>query len=299
MSERSAPIFEAAATDDPLRDTPQSPYQLTVATVDRRDATKDLEQFDAEHVAALVTVLGVGVSNLSEAAAIELMEAIVSRPFDRSRAIYFVNTHTLNTATPLAGYRALLNRAYRVFGDGTGVRWAARAHGVRLHANLNGTDLVPRFFRQTAGQGYRYYLLGATHKTVVRAAENAAERFPGWDLAGYHHGYVDHDASLRVIDEINELQPHLLLVGMGNPLQEQWIDRYLARLEVPLVMGTGGLFDHWAGNLRRAPGWVRWLGHEWFQLLLQQPHKWRRYLLGNPLFLCRIVTHWMQDHYAR
>jgi N-acetylglucosaminyldiphosphoundecaprenol N-acetyl-beta-D-mannosaminyltransferase len=82
----------------------------------------------------------------------------------------------------------------------------------------------------------------------------------------------------------------LLLVGMGNPLQEQWIDRNLTRLHVPLCMGTGGLFDHWAGNIKRAPRWVRRLGCEWLQLLLQQPHKWRRYLLGNPAFLYRMAA---------
>jgi N-acetylglucosaminyldiphosphoundecaprenol N-acetyl-beta-D-mannosaminyltransferase len=52
---------------------------------------------------------------------------------------------------------------------------------------------------------------------------------------------------------------------------------------------VGGLFDHWAGRLRRAPHWVRSLGVEWVQLLLQQPHKWRRYLLGNPKFVARAI----------
>ncbi len=56
-------------------------------------------------------------------------------------------------------------------------------------------------------------------------------------------------------------------------------------------MGIGGLFDHWGGNLKRAPKWVRYLGYEWLQILLQQPKKWRRYLLGNPKFLSRV---WQQ-----
>ncbi len=93
-------------------------------------------------------------------------------------------------------------------------------------------------------------------------------------------------------------RPNLLLVGMGNPRQEQWIDRYLPQLRVPLTMGTGGLFDHWAGNLKRAPYWVRRIGCEWMQLLLQQPHKCRRYLLGNPVFLARIATNWFRDRQA-
>jgi len=236
-----------------------------------------------------VTILGVGISNIDEPQALAMLEDCLQQPREASRAIYFVNAHTLNVATDQPVFRALLNRGFRVFGDGTGIRWAARWQGVRMRANLNGTDLVPRLFEQTAGQGYRYYLLGATDDTIARAAAAAQARFPGWTLAGFHHGYVDDISSSAVIEQINAAQPHLLLVGMGNPLQEQWLDRHLPELRVPLCMGTGGLFDHWAGNLRRAPRWVRKLGYEWLQLLLQQPHKARRYLVGNPKFLWRMM----------
>jgi N-acetylglucosaminyldiphosphoundecaprenol N-acetyl-beta-D-mannosaminyltransferase len=245
---------------------------------------------------ALVSVLGVLINNLTEPQAITLFEDLINDG-SRSRAIYFANAHTLNTATADRDYRALLNRAFCVFGDGTGIRWAARCHGIRMRANLNGTDLIPRLFGDTAGRCYRYFLLGATAETIRRAAKNARHRFPGWNLVGFHDGFVfDDDAkSLDVIHRINDARPHLLLVGMGNPRQEQWIDRYLPKLQVPLTMGTGGLFDHWAGNLTRAPSWVRRIGCEWIQLLLQQPHKCRRYLIGNPLFLARIAMHWFSD----
>ncbi len=246
-----------------------------------------------------LSVFGVTIDNLAEPQAVDLIEDIINER-GRSRAIYFVNAHTLNTAARDQRYRELLNRASYVFGDGTGVRWAARCQGVGMRANLNGTDLVPRLFRDTAGCGYRYFLLGATPETIDRAAECARRRFPGWELAGAHHGFVfgDEAKSLAAIDLINRGRPHLLLVGMGNPRQEQWIDRFLPQIRVPLTMGTGGLFDHWAGNLKPAPYWVRQMGCEWMQLLLQQPHKCRRYLLGNPLFLARIATHWFGDRQA-
>jgi N-acetylglucosaminyldiphosphoundecaprenol N-acetyl-beta-D-mannosaminyltransferase len=83
---------------------------------------------------------------------------------------------------------------------------------------------------------------------------------------------------------------------MGNPLQEQWIDRFGHRIHVPVSIGVGGLFDHWGNNLKRAPVWVRRNGLEWVQLLLQQPHKWRRYLVGNPKFLFRMVAHLPREH---
>jgi len=92
--------------------------------------------------------------------------------------------------------------------------------------------------------------------------------------------------------------PDLLLVGMGNPLQEIWIHAHRHQLEVPLVAAVGGLFNYWAGTLRRASPVLRRLGAEWLGILWQQPHKARRYLLGNPLFLWRALSWLHADRVA-
>jgi N-acetylglucosaminyldiphosphoundecaprenol N-acetyl-beta-D-mannosaminyltransferase len=122
-----------------------------------------------------------------------------------------------------------------------------------------------------------------------RAAPTAADRFSGWQQVGHHHGYVHGVGGEAVIERINSSGADMLLVGMGNPLQERWIQRYKHRLRVPLAIAVGGLFDHWGGNLKRAPHWVRRLGCEWMGTLAMQPYKWRRYLLGNPKFLYRVT----------
>ena len=92
----------------------------------------------------------------------------------------------------------------------------------------------------------------------------------------------------RVIEEINGREVNMLLVGMGNPIQEQWIHRHRAALRVPLTIAVGGLFSYWAGELERAPAWMRAHGLEWLHILRRQPSKARRYLIGNPLFVSRI-----------
>ncbi|MBK8171118.1 MAG: WecB/TagA/CpsF family glycosyltransferase [Sandaracinaceae bacterium] len=235
-----------------------------------------------------VRILGVNVTDVSMREAIALLTDLIHDPDPRTRTVFFVNAHTLNCAADDPTYLDVLNRADVVFGDGTGVRWAARAQGVTLRDNVNGTDLVPQLFAETARRGLRYYLLGATAQAIERAAERARVMFPGWEQAGYHHGYVRGDLSIDVVNKINKAKPHLLLVGMGNPIQERWIDTYRDMLQVPLVMGTGGLFDYWAGNLDRAPSWMRKAGVEWLHLLRRQPKKAERYILGNPKFLLRV-----------
>jgi N-acetylglucosaminyldiphosphoundecaprenol N-acetyl-beta-D-mannosaminyltransferase len=237
------------------------------------------------------TVLGVRVHNATRPQAIALVEEAIGRREGRPVSVFFVNAHTLNLAASDPSYRDVLNTADFVFGDGTGVRWAARLQGVRVLENLVGTDFTPALFQQTADRGHSYFMLGADQKTIPVAADYARRTFPGWKQAGYRHGYVADEAeNAAAIAAINAAGPDVLLVGMGNPLQERWIQQNLPLLKVPVCLGIGGLFDYWAGNVSRAPRWLRRLGHEWLWRLYQQPReKARRYLVGNPLFLARVL----------
>ena len=232
-------------------------------------------------------LLGVPVTDASMQEAVALMSAWVTarRP---TRAAFIVNAHTLNLACVDPDYHRVLNGADVVFGDGTGVRFAARRYGVRLKDNLVGTDLVPALMRAHLAERWRYFLLGGTAGTVVRAAARIQLAIPGLCIAGHHDGYIA-GREPEVIQIINRSRADVLLVAMGNPLQERWIEAHRARLRVPLCVGVGGLFDHWAGNLRRAPRWMRRVGAEWTQILMQQPHKWRRYVIGNPVFIWRVL----------
>lgn len=221
--------------------------------------------------------------------AVSLIEQVMAQKSGQTVPIFIVNAHTLNLAAESTHYRAVINSAFYVFGDGTGIRWAAMQRGVHMKDNLVGTDLMPELLTRTYRRGYRYFLLGGDELTIRKAARAAVTFFPRCRLVGYHHGYLGCSETKIVIDMINSTNADLLLVGMGNPLQEQWICKHRQDLRVAVAIGVGGLFDHWAGTLARAPRWVRRVGFEWLQLLVQQPHKWRRYLLGNLKFLVRIT----------
>jgi N-acetylglucosaminyldiphosphoundecaprenol N-acetyl-beta-D-mannosaminyltransferase len=229
--------------------------------------------------------MGVEVTNESVDSALARLAAMLD---GRGRAtLFFVNAHTLNQAATDPFYRDLLNRSGLVYGDGTGLRWAAACRGVRMKANLNGTDLIPALLSRSPG--LRYYLLGGSAELVEAAARRLQREFPACQLVGLHHGYLDARSSDEVVEQINSGGADLLLVGMGNPLQEQWIARYRGQLRSRLCVGVGGLFAYWAGTLDRAPAWMRHWGIEWLHILRRQPWKLRRYLLGNPLFLLRML----------
>lgn len=237
------------------------------------------------------SVLGVRIHNVTAQEAVALIERAIGCRDGRATGVFFVNAHTLNLAASDSAYRDVLNAGDLVFADGTGVRWAARLQGVRVAENLVGTDFTPTLFRATAGRGYSYFLLGADETTLQIAADYARRAFEGWRLAGFHHGYLnDPEAARTALEQIRAARPDVLLVGMGNPLQERWILQNRSELNVPVCLGLGGLFDYWAGNVSRAPRWLRRLGHEWVWRLFQQPRlKAYRYLVGNPVFLARIL----------
>jgi N-acetylglucosaminyldiphosphoundecaprenol N-acetyl-beta-D-mannosaminyltransferase len=231
-------------------------------------------------------LMGVEVADLDVASAVARLSAWLDS--GGRRALFFVNAHTLNLASRDQDFRAVLNRADAVFGDGTGVRWAARARGRRLKANLNGTDLVPALLQ--ARPGTRVFLLGSTAERIGVGAAAFQARFTTIQVVGAHHGYVQDETSARaVVAAINAASPELLLVGMGNPLQERWIDRWRDELDIPLAVGIGGFLEYFSGALDRAPAWMRRSGMEWVHIMLRQPWKASRYLAGNPAFLARLL----------
>jgi alpha-1,3-mannosyltransferase len=102
-------------------------------------------------------------------------------------------------------------------------------------------------------------------------------------------GYFRDEAQiLDVCRAINRSKADVVLVGLGNPLQEQWISRYGPHLEARLLIAVGALFDFLGGNVRRAPMWIRKARCEWAYRLAQEPRRLlHRYLVGNAVFLYR------------
>ena len=241
----------------------------------------------ADASAPFVSVLGARIRRMTPDMVDEAFHRFMHDGYAHS--VYIANAATTNLCYENPAYRDCINRGHLVLNDGTGVGWAARWQGRPFSHNHVGTDLIPRICDKGQDWGLRVFLLGGGPGVAERAGNTLSARFPGIAIAGCHHGYVGAQDDERVCAMINAARPHLLLVAMGNPIQEMWIDRNLRRLDRGAAVGVGGLFDHLAGNLQRAPQWVRTAGIEWMQILLQQPHKWKRYILGNPLFLYRMT----------
>jgi len=202
------------------------------------------------------------------------------------RRVFFMNAHSCNTRRRNADYAQAVARADVLLPDGIGVELAAKMTGQKLTANLNGTDLVPALLAKAARMGKSVYLFGGTPGTADAAAATLVHIIPGLRIAGASNGYDNAADPEAVIADINDSGADIVLVALGVPIQELWLDKHAHRLDAPLTLAVGALFDFLAGKVVRAPHFVRRAKLEWVWRLAQEPRRLaKRYLAGNIAFL--------------
>lgn len=221
--------------------------------------------------------------------ATETLRALARKGRETGRCAFaaFVNAHCLNMAWSDKGYLDVLKRSDVVWPDGIGVKLAGRILGFPVPENVNGTDMFPLICES----GLSIWLLGAAPGVAEIAMRKAKEAHPDAVLLGADHGYFeDEEAERKAIEAINAARPDALLVAMGVPRQEKWIARHQDELQCGVAVAVGGLFDFVSGRIPRAPLWMRKSGLEWLFRLYQEPTRlFRRYVIGNPLFLARTL----------
>ena len=211
-------------------------------------------------------------------------------PGSERRTILYANAHCLNTACEDAQVRSALKQADLVYADGVSVVWASRFLSGRRLVKMTGADWIWPFCRWAQARRVSLYLLGGKPGVGRRAAEVLLQRYPSLDILGSADGFFQEKGEAEVVREINRLCPQVLFIGMGTPLQEKWVAAQRPALDVPLCWAVGALFDYVAGDERRVPAGMYSLGLEWLWRLWVNPRgKWRRYILGNPLFAWRVL----------
>ena len=210
----------------------------------------------------------------------------------RTRRVMYVNAHVVNQSRVTPGLGDALRRADLVYCDGYGVRLAARVLNHPVPHRMTGADWIWGLARLCELAGHPLYLLGSEPPLAREAAARLRLFYPELDVVGAHHGFFElgSDHNERVIEDINAHHPRIVLVGMGTPKQELWVDRYAHRLDGAVVWTVGALFDYVSGRTPRAPRWLADNGLEWiFRLAIEPQRMWRRYLLGNPVFIKRVL----------
>lgn len=235
-----------------------------------------------------IHILGLDYACLTAEGALAEAERLYEQ--DDPAWIAVQNVHGVNLARADPEHRKVLGRADLLLNDGKGVMLGARLQGDRFPQDLNGNFFSPLILRRAASRGWPVFFLGAAPGVAQRAADRLVKEIPGLDIAGVRDGFFTPEQSNEIYELIKGSGAGLLMVGMGNPLQEQWLDEHMNSSGARLGVTVGAFFDFQAGEVERAPGWMNRLGLEWVHRLIVDPKRlWRRYLIGNPLFLWRVL----------
>ena len=238
--------------------------------------------------AARIELLGIPVDPLTPQNLLEKV-SYAAEASDRARLLFCLNVNYVNLAQGDPQLLKCFQGADTVYADGMGILWGARMLGHCLPAKITVTDFIDLLGARAAQRGYGLFFLGGEPGRAEEAGHRLAVRYPGLRIVGIHHGFFAPQDEPRLVDSIRKAAPQILLVGLGAPHQEQWLTRNRAVLPPCAGLTCGALFDFVSGHLPRGPQWLTDHGLEWAWRLVIEPRRlWRRYLLGNPIFLIRV-----------
>ena len=209
-----------------------------------------------------------------------------------SHVVHFCAAHPTIEARSDATYRGILNTGALNVPDGMPVAWAARMFGARTE-RLAGTDGMHLTALWGVERGLRHYLYGGTPETLDRLQRRLEERYPGIVIAGAESPPfrpLTDDEVAESADRMRAVGTQALWIGLGAPKQDLMAYRLRRLHSAPVILCVGAAFDFTAGTMKRAPSWMRRSGLEWAHRLLSEPQRlWRRYLVGNPMFVAGVI----------
>lgn len=198
-----------------------------------------------------------------------------------------LNIHYTLFALKYGWLKDFYNQAQLVYCDGEGIRWAMKFLGLKPAAKLAITRWIWQLSEFAAGEGFSLFFLGARPGEASEAAHRLKEKFPHLKIVGTHHGFFEHEGpeNEKLITQLNQLRPDILIVGFGTPYQERWIQKNWQRIDCHIFLTGGAVFRFASGSVKSAPPWIVRLHLEWLFRLIQEPRRlFLRYAFEIPYF---------------
>lgn len=203
-----------------------------------------------------------------------------------------INAHSFNTAKKDKLFAEALTNGDALIPDGVSIVKACRWIKAKSQPKerIAGWDLFEFEMNKLEKKGGTVMFMGSSQKVLDLIVKRAAKVYPHLKVVTYSPPYkpeFSDEDNTAIIDAINTANPDLLWIGMTAPKQEKWTYSHWKDLNIHCHVGTiGAVFDFFAGTVERAPIWWQEHGLEWLYRLLKEPKRmWRRYIIGNTLFL--------------
>ncbi len=199
-----------------------------------------------------------------------------------------INPEMIELAEKNPQFANVLRNAELVIPDGVGIKIALKINGINQE-QIPGIEFSKEVISMCAKKGYPVSLIGAREDILVKACDNLVQEFSGLNIAYKRNGFFNENEEMEIIAEISNIKPKLVLVALGAPKQEFFINKLREQLQDAVYIGVGGSFDVWSGEVQRAPVIYRKLGCEWLYRLLMQPSRFKRIFPTLPLFLIKVI----------
>lgn len=235
-----------------------------------------------------IEILGVPVDCVSMEDALRAADDMIGG--DSVHTIIAVNPEKVMKCRDDARLLSMIRNASLLIPDGIGVVLAARLFGLCSMQRVPGSELMPALCDLAAKKSYKVFLFGASPTVNHCAVEKLKSRYPGLQIVGHQHGFLQEAEMDRLVQTINTSQADILFLALGSPKQELWMEKYRQALNVKICQGVGGTFDVVCGTVRRAPLLFRKTHLEWLYRLLAQPKRLLRQT-ALPRFTLKVLAH--------
>ena len=228
----------------------------------------------------MTEILGYRIFSGSKA---ELLDSILRK--NEKLNIISGNPEVLyNGLSNAALYNNFNSRNSIIIPDGVGVVYTSKLLKQPVKEKIAGIEVMEDIISYCQRHGEGIFLLGADETVVENCGRKLLEKYPKLNITGIHNGFFNIDDCEALINEINSGKPLALFVAMGSPKQDNFIAKYMDRLNVRIFMGVGGSFDVISGKLSRAPKWMINFNLEWLYRVSKEPHRIKR-LTAIPKFM--------------
>ncbi len=215
---------------------------------------------------------------------------------DKKLLINTINAHSYNTAQNDILFAEALTHGDILIPDGISIVKANKWLNAKTQPKerIAGWDLFEFEMKHLNQKGGKCFFMGSSEKVLSLIKEKAKLVYPNIIVETFSPPYkpeFNDEDNKKIIDAINQANPDLLWIGMTAPKQEKWTYSHWNELEIHCHVGTiGAVFDFFAGTVERAPIWWQEHGLEWLYRLIKEPKRmWRRYIIGNILFMWNIT----------
>ena len=241
-----------------------------------------------------VKILGFDVDIISFDDAIRYLTSRIQNK--QGTHVVTINPEIIETAQKDANLSHIIRRAELVVPDGAGIKFAMQFKGIEQE-KIPGIDLAAQMLEQANSFGFKVALIGAKQEILELAEENIKSHFIDIDICYRHNGYFCIEKEYEIINELNLSKPDLVLVALGSPKQEFFINKCRELIPNATYIGIGGSFDVWSGVVERAPEFFRVMNCEWVYRTFKQPQRLKRIYKTLPLFVIKAIIEAIKYRY--